>query len=194
MTDDNIDDVVHHLDALILTGGDDLDPRSYGEVDSGACVNSDIAADQAEIALVKSCLDANVPILGACRGIQIINVAHGGKLHQEICREGTDHLPRPKVLDEILAMRHPLEIEPETRLAEILGPESREVNTTHHQAISELASGFRVSARAPDGTIEAIEGTEEQYVLGVQWHPEKLQAPDNQELFDDLISAARARY
>lgn len=193
VTHENLADIVHHLDALILTGGDDVDPRSYGELDDGSCVNSDIEADDAEIALVKECIFADVPILGACRGIQIINVAHGGTLQQEICRAGSAHPPRPKVLDKILGMRHSLEIEQGTRLASILGSQAREVNTTHHQAIRDLAPGFIVSARAPDGTIEAIETTNERYVIGVQWHPEKLNPPDNQELFDDLVKAANER-
>lgn len=188
---DMIEDVVHHLDALILTGGDDVDPTTYGEADEGHCLNSDIEADRAEIALVKACIDAEIPILGACRGIQIINVAYGGTLHQEIAQEGTCHGPRPKVLDEILALRHPLEINSGTRLGDILGTASREVNTTHHQAIRDLAPGFTATAFAPDGTIEAIESTNRSYVVGVQWHPEKLEAPDNQELFDDLVRVAR---
>lgn len=186
-------DTVTRIDGLILTGGDDVDPRSYGEADQGDCLHCDIEADQVEIALVKSCIEAGVPILGACRGIQIINVAHGGTLHQEITREGGCHGPRPKILDEILALRHEIAIEPGSRLAGIFGTGPREVNTTHHQAIRDLAPGFDVTARAPDGTIEAIESTNNAYVIGVQWHPEKLAPPDNQELFDDLVAAARAR-
>ena len=188
-----LSDVVNQIDALILTGGDDVDPRSYGETDQGECKHCDIEADKAEIALVKSCIDAGIPVLGACRGIQIINVAYGGTLDQEITRAGTCHGPRPTVLDEILALRHELDIEPASRLANILGPSPRIVNTTHHQAIRDLAPQFKVSALAPDGTIEAIEPVNDDYVIGVQWHPEKLSPPDNQELFDDLVRAAGRR-
>ena len=183
-------DVVRRIDGLILTGGDDIDPRSYGETDQGECKHCDIEADCAEIALVKQCVDAKIPILGACRGIQIINVAYGGTLHQEMTVEGTCHGPRPTILDEILAMRHSIDIEPGSRLAGILGHETRTVNTTHHQAIRELAEGFEIAARAPDGTIEAIEPSNGGYVVGVQWHPEKLPPPDCQELFDDLVRVA----
>ena len=183
-------DVVQRIDGLILTGGDDVDPRSYGETDQGDCMHCDFEADQAEIALVKQCIEANVPILGACRGIQIFNVAFGGTLHQEMTREGTCHGPRPTILDEILALRHSIEIEPGTRLAGILGTSPRIVNTTHHQAIRDLANGFEVTARAPDNTIEAIEANNGNYVIGVQWHPEKLLPPDCQELFDDLVHVA----
>ncbi len=186
-------DVVKQIDALILTGGDDVDPRSYGETDQGECKHCDIEADKAEIALVKSCIEAKIPVLGACRGIQIINVAYGGTLDQEITREGTCHGPRPTVLDDILALRHDVEISAGSRLADILGSSPRTVNTTHHQAIRALAPGFEVSARAPDGTIEAIEPTNDDYVVGVQWHPEKLPPPDNQELFNDLVRAAAER-
>lgn len=187
---DMLADLVQRIDGLVLTGGDDVDPRSYGETDQGECKHCDIEADRAEIALVKQCIDAGIPILGACRGIQIINVAYGGTLHQEMTVEGTCHGPRPTVLDEILALRHSIEIEPGTRLAGILGASPRTVNTTHHQAIRDLADGFEVTARAPDNTIEAIEASNGNYVIGVQWHPEKLPPPDCQELFDDLVRSA----
>ena len=189
---DMLSDVVDRIDGLILTGGDDVDPRSYGETDQGDCMHSDFEADQAEIALAKQCIDAGIPILGACRGIQIINVAYGGTLHQEMTREGTCHGLRPTVLDEILALRHSIEIEPDTRLAGILGTSPRTVNTTHHQAIRDLAPGFEVTAHAPDNTIEAIEASNGSYVIGVQWHPEFFLADGNPNfvLFEALVETA----
>lgn len=186
--------VVAKIDALLLTGGDDIDPSCYEESDKGSCRNVDPGADQREIALLNAAVERGIPVLGTCRGMQLINVAFGGTLNQRITLEGrADHGPRPTLLDDILALRHPVEIVPGSRLASILGSETREVNTTHHQGVARLAQGFKVVARAPDGTVEGIETEDpEKYIIGVQWHPEKLPATDNQELFDDLVSAAKS--
>jgi len=179
------------VDALLITGGDDLDPSSYGAADEGHCLGTNIAADRSEIALVQAAAKRGIPVLGTCRGIQIINAAFGGNLHQEMLGEGgICHGPRPTVLDEILAIRHDLEIAPDSLLARALGTERRQINSTHHQAVKEVAPGFRAVGWAPDGTVEAIESTQHGHILGVQWHPEKLPAPDNQELFEQFIGAA----
>ncbi len=187
------ENVVSKIDALLLTGGDDIDPACYGDSDKGTCRNVDPDADRREIALLNAAVERGIPVLGTCRGMQLINVAFGGTLNQKITQEGrADHGPRPTLLDDILALRHPVEIVPGSRLASILGCGTRLVNTTHHQGLARLAQGFKVVARAPDGTVEAIEAEDPgKYIIGVQWHPEKLPAMDNQELFDDLASAAK---
>lgn len=190
---------IEALDALILTGGDDVDPAYYGAEDEGVGVDVDPEADAREIELVRAAVECGLPVMGVCRGSQIINVAFGGKMTQEMTLNGlNDHPPRPKSLPEILDMRHDLHIERNTRLHGIFGSEHTTVNTTHHQANTDIAPGFRVSGRAPDGTVEAIEPTPDgkyadKYIMGVQWHPEKLPAPQHQELFDDLVRAARDR-
>ncbi len=182
---------VDRIDALILTGGDDVDPSSYGAVDEGVSISNDAIADQHEIALLKAAVHHEIPVLGICRGAQIINIAYGGTLVQEITAEDNQsHPTRPKSLDEILAMRHSISLAPKSKLAGVLGTADRIVNTTHHQAISQVASGFRPVAWAPDGTIEAIESTDDRHILAVQWHPEKLPPPRDQELFNSHIAIA----
>lgn len=188
---DEAGDVLRRIDGLLLTGGDDVAPESYGAVDEGLSLGMCKQADDCEIALVRAAAEMGTPILGACRGAQIMNVAFGGTLYQDMLADGTCHGPRPAVLEEILAQRHSISIESDSRLAEILGCTCDEVNTTHHQAIRDLAPGFRVSARAPDGHVEAIESADGRYLLAVQWHPEKLPTPQHQVLFEDLVRAAR---
>lgn len=190
---DEVSQIVGMLDGLVLTGGDDVAPVSYGASDEGTSIGCSVVADRSEIALLRSAKDVGLPVLGICRGVQILNVAFGGTLSQEITMEGrAQHPPRPNTLDEILAHRHVIEVREGTRLAK-LGQSHRLVNSTHHQAIEVLAPGFRISAFAPDGTIEAIEAEDDSCFWGVQWHPEKLSHPVDQDLFEDLVAAAEVR-
>ena len=178
------------IDGLIVSGGDDVDPRAYGAADAGVSLETDLTADLGEVELLKQAVARAVPVLGICRGVQIVNVAFGGTLHQDMLGNSDCHPPRPEVLADVLAQRHDLEVAPGSRLARILGSGSRQVNSTHHQAISELAPGFSPVAWAPDGVVEAVESEGPGYVVAVQWHPEKLPPPRDQELFDDLVRAA----
>lgn len=190
---DEVRALVGRVDALILTGGDDVDPSSYGGFDEGVSIANDPVSDQHEIALVKAAVKRGIPVLGICRGAQIINIAYGGTLIQEVTEEGNaSHPPRPKLLDDILGMRHPIRLDQGSKLADIFGTDDRIVNTTHHQAILDVADGFRAVAWAPDGTIEAIESADDKQILAVQWHPEKLPPPTDQELFDSLVESARS--
>jgi len=199
MLPDQIEGAVQILDGLVLTGGDDVHPNSYDGECEGVGIGMDLEADAREIELVQAAIKQNVPVLGICRGAQIINVAFGGKMSQEITLDGlSDHGPRPEKLAEILDLRHDISVDEDSRLCKILSKNERTVNTTHHQANTKIAPGFRASATATDGTIEAIEPEEfgpfaDRYVIGVQWHPEKLPAPQHQSLFDDLVRAALER-
>ena len=181
------------IDGLILSGGDDVHPEAYGVLDEGVSVDTDLPVDLGEIELLKRAVAHLVPVLGICRGAQIVNVAYGGSLHQDMLGRSDCHPPRPEVLDEIIAHRHDLKVAPDSELSRILGVEPRQVNSTHHQAISELAPGLRAVAWAPDGIVEAIESEGPGYLVAVQWHPEKLPPPRDQELFDDLVRAATER-
>ena len=181
------------IDGLILSGGDDVHPEAYGAPDEGVSVDADLPVDLGEIELLKRSVVREVPVLGICRGVQIVNVAYGGSLHQDMLGRSDCHPPRPEVLDEIIAQRHGLKVAPGSELARILGAGPRRVNSTHHQAISELAPGFHAVAWAPDGVVEAIESEGPGYLVAVQWHPEKLPPPRDQELFDDLVRAATER-
>ena len=191
MDPDEVAEMVDRIDGLVLTGGDDVDPSSYGAEDEGVSIANDPVADRHEMALVRAAVQAGVPVLGICRGAQIINVAYGGTLLQEMTLSGSeDHPPRPQQLEDILAMRHDIEIEPGSKLAGIFGQTRRSVNTTHHQAIDSVAPGFQAVAWAPDGIVEAIESTDDKHIIAVQWHPEKLPPPADQELFESLVFIA----
>jgi putative glutamine amidotransferase len=188
-----IDTLIERADGLLLSGGGDLHPDSYGGTDTGLSHDTDPEADRTEIALVQSAARAHLPVLAICRGMQVLNVAFGGSLHQEITRPGGVHRPLPDAPDEILAYRHPVSTLEGTRLAHILGPGERRVNSIHHQAVDRIAPGFRVSAVAPDGVVEGMEYEGDWDVLGIQWHPEKTGEDQEMALFEALVAQARRR-
>ncbi|MTK11847.1 MAG: gamma-glutamyl-gamma-aminobutyrate hydrolase family protein [Clostridiaceae bacterium] len=177
---------IANMDALIISGGYDVNPLVYGEEPISEQGFLCPERDDYDVKVVKIALELNKPILGICRGMQILNATQGGKLHQDISKiEGSyikhQQSSRPDVAS------HTVEIVKETKLFDILG-ESVLTNSFHHQAIKEVATGFKVSARAKDGVIEAIE-KEEGFVIGVQWHPEMMAKKDSRmlDLFKVLI-------
>ncbi|MEZ5420662.1 MAG: gamma-glutamyl-gamma-aminobutyrate hydrolase family protein, partial [Vicinamibacterales bacterium] len=162
------------LDGLLLSGGGDVDPASYG-ADTVSAKDQAAAADQWELALVRGARARDLPVLGICRGMQVLAVACGGHLEQEIAgRAGHPDLGA-MTPDEILDARHAVTIAPGSTLARLYGTSRRDVNTIHHQAVAD-AGELAVSARDEGGMIEAVEGRGSACVLGVQWHPEKLPA------------------
>lgn len=190
---DDADAMLDAIDGLVLSGGGDLDPRSYGDgVESAKDARLD--ADRWEIALVRGAGARGLPVVGICRGMQVLAVAHGGRLAQEIA--GRDGHPDMGDLtaEAILASRHRVTIDPKSALGAIYGTSARTVNTIHHQAVAD-PGGLAVSARAPDGMIEAVEAPGGTCLLGVQWHPEKLPAEEaaaERPLFAHLVAEARA--
>ena len=153
------------FDGFFFTGGVDVDPKHYGEEITGEGVEVDEARDAFEFALYEAVKDSGKPILGVCRGIQFLNVARGGSLHQHI--EGHRQTPVPAI------ERHQqVTVFPNTRLRALVGEEQIAVNSFHHQAIKEIAPGLIITARAEDGTVEAMEDPRHPFFLGVQWHPE----------------------
>jgi len=193
------------LDALLLPGGGDVAPHHFGQQPHPKCGPPDPDRDGVELALARWCVQDNKPLLAICRGIQVLNVALGGSLYQDIEAQvpgAARHDWYPDHPRDLLA--HALSVEPGTRLAAILGfdegspqrPASGrsiplKVNSLHHQAIMELAPGLKMAARAPDGIVEAVEVEGHPFALGVQWHPEELAPKDvgAQELFKALIQA-----
>ncbi len=193
----HFEDYAQWLDGLVLHGGADVWPGSYGETPLQERWSGDRLRDEYEQALVKAFVAAGKPVFGVCRGLQLINVAFGGTLYQDI---GTQ---RPESLVHRDADRydhnfHQLEIVPETRLQGLLaGAQSCKINSIHHQGIKQLAEGFVVEARCPDdGMIEAIRHTGPGYIAAVQWHPEfhrpELDTLDDTPLLNDFLDAARA--
>jgi putative glutamine amidotransferase len=178
------------VSGLLLPGGPDVDPLRYGQ-DLDPSTEPDTESDQIEFALADWALDTGVPILAICRGIQVLNVALGGTLVQDL----PEHAPRPdpdqpRPRGEVA---HRLRIDPSSRLRQIVGADEIQVNSMHHQGIDQLASGLVASAWAPDGLIEGVEGTGSQFVIGVQYHPEELAPhdPAATAIFQAFAGAAR---
>jgi putative glutamine amidotransferase len=176
-------DYARHLDGLVLQGGADVSPASYGEAPLRAEWAGDRLRDEYEMELLHEFVEAGKPVLGICRGAQLINVAFGGTLYQDIATQ----LPeaRAHVSDAYEKLRHELRFEPGGRLAQLYPRgEGAQVTSIHHQAIRQLGRGLAVEARsAPDGVVEAIRGNGPGFVLGVQWHPE-FHAPGDDSVLD----------
>ncbi len=154
-------------DGLLLSGGGDMDPARYGEINTGESRNIDPARDEAELALISRFSEAGLPVLGICRGCQVINAAFGGSLVQHLPTAQL-HQYREETGDQV----HPIKAFREGFLFPLYG-ECFPVNSSHHQAVKQLAPGFRCAAAAGDGTIEAIENPEKK-IYGVQFHPERM--------------------
>lgn len=187
------DELLNLVDGIILSGGGDVDPATYGAQPERGLVEVESARDGAERELLHAATDSRTPVLGICRGIQIINASFGGTLVQDLGPEGTrGHNPQ-RVPDATPI--HQVTIEPGSLLAEVMVDTTVDVNSTHHQAVDTVAPPLRVSARSAEGVVEGIEWSRpDLWVLGVQWHPEAMQAqhPVQRRLFRALIEAARA--
>jgi gamma-glutamyl-gamma-aminobutyrate hydrolase PuuD len=179
------DEVLDRVDGLVLTGGADVDPLRYGEAAGERTSAPRVLRDEWETALARGALDRGLPLLAICRGLQVINVALGGSLHQHLPDLTGDerHQPGPGVFGEVN-----VHTEPGTRTAKLLGPRTR-VRCHHHQALARLAPGLTVTARAADGTVEAVEVPGQSFAVGVQWHPEE--NGEDTRLFTALVDAGR---
>lgn len=192
LTDAEAQRILRRFDALVLTGGaGDLDPATYGAAPHPELFGCDPAADAFELALCRAALDAALPTLGICRGLQVVNVALGGSLHQHLPDvPGADAHGRPGVTGG--ALLHTVDLEPGSLLAEVMGTTRATCTCHHHQAADRLGEGLRVTARAADGIVEALELEGAPWFLAVQWHPEDTTADDlaQQAIFDRLVSLA----
>ncbi|MCK5942514.1 MAG: gamma-glutamyl-gamma-aminobutyrate hydrolase family protein [Planctomycetes bacterium] len=181
------------VDAVVLSGGGDVDPVLWQGEQHEKIYGVDRERDRAEFALVRAAVARGVPVLGVCRGLQVLNVAFGGSLIAHLPDRVGDAVPhRVPPRDPTV---HPITIEPDSKLAAVLGATEVAPPSWHHQAADRVADGFRVVARAPDGVIEALEHEQHPWLLAVQWHPEHVAStePEQQRLFDALVAAARAR-
>lgn len=179
--------IVARLDALIVTGGEDIDPKRYGEKPVPALGDVVSARDAFDFALMDAAMARKLPILGICRGCQVINVYFGGTLWQDLPSQFPARhklLHRQKI--NSAKPHHGLEIVPGSRLAKSIGTTRTRVNSLHHQAVKAVAPGFTVTARATDGVVEAIEG-EKVPVVGVQFHPERLYAQGDLKEFEPIF-------
>jgi putative glutamine amidotransferase len=185
----DVESITDRMDGLLLPGGDDLlPPHPYPEsVRFNAASPEQLDFDGRLIAVAA---ERGLPLLAICYGMQLLAVHRGGTLHYDI---PTD---LPAAANHRLPERgglHAVHVLPDSRLAEILGPSPGAVNSLHHQGVAEPGGGLRVSARADDGVVEAVEGGEGPFCVGVQWHPEKMEGPHRDRLFGAFVAACRER-
>jgi putative glutamine amidotransferase len=180
---------------LVLTGGEDIDPRVFGEERHPATDEPHHARDAYELALARRAYELRVPTLAICRGVQVMNVALGGSLVQDIPSQyetQIDHAPPGKRAERV----HDIRIERDSRLADIVGARQVSVNSSHHQSVSHVPAPLRVTARAIDDVVEAVEAIDPAWwMVGVQWHPEELTAtPEDwdRRLFSAFAEEVRA--
>lgn len=184
------DEMIAHIDGLILSGGGDIDPTLFGEEMLPQSNPPSPLRDQEEFYLCRRALEKDMPILGVCRGVQVLNCVLGGNIYQDIptqCQGALNHrrheMPEEKV--------HEAAVMAGTMLRRITGMEVLGVNSLHHQALKALAPGLVINALSLDGLIEGVEMPGKKFVLGTQWHPEILSGacPEAQALFDAFIAA-----
>jgi putative glutamine amidotransferase len=191
-------DLLQFVDGIFLAGGHDVDPNEYGEEKKAYTCNIDKDRDRIELALVRIAHKKNIPLLGICRGMQVMNIALGGSLYQDVLEEmpgavvhdfhyDAGNKPLPRGLYE-----HVVTLTPGTQFREIAAQEVIEVNSLHHQGIKKLGTGLLPVGLAPDGLIEAIEATNHPFAIGVQWHPEELDDDTSTKLFTAFIAACNA--
>ena len=188
-----LDGLLDRLDGVLFSGGGDLEPQRYASQPHPLVSGVDPDRDELELSLLERLVQRAAPFMGICRGMQLINVGLGGSLYEDLCdqrldslnHQAPDDLPRDSFV-------HPVQVEPDSRLCQILGQASLQVNSQHHQGVRRLAPRLRPTAFAPDGVLEAVELTDYPFGLAVQWHPEWLQAqPPMQALFRAFVDACR---
>ena len=188
-------DYVQLIDGLMLPGGPDVDPTFYGEEPHPKIGMTLYQKDRFEIALIKAALAADKPIFGICRGIQIMNVAMGGTLYQDLESQYPElKIQHPQATLGQFATHH-VELTAGSKLAKLYGRSTIKVNSRHHQAVKAVGKGLKVTAVAPDGVVEGMESTDTDLFLGVQWHPENMwQQEDPQQLvvFQDFLDRIAA--
>ena len=185
-------ELLSHLDAVLFTGGVDVAPTLYGAPMHATVTEIDLYRDELEPPLIRLVLERNMPLLGVCRGFQILNVALGGTLYTDVASQHPNALhhpcsaPLPRDFES-----HAIALEADSRLAKIFGSASIKVNSLHHQGVRDLAPGLWAVGRAPDQLIEAVEVPNKKFALAVQWHPEAMpESAQMQALFTAFIRAA----
>jgi putative glutamine amidotransferase len=180
------------LDGLLLTGGGDIAPERYDSRPHPLVAEVDRGRDQEEIQLFHDAMQMELPILGICRGLQVINVASGGTLYEDILDQRPDSFKHQYSIEKPRTyLAHTVQLDGSGRLPSILGGPEIQVNSLHHQGIRRLAPGLEATACAPDGLIEAIEVPDHRFALAVQWHPEWMQDDAGmRRLFEEFVRAA----
>lgn len=187
---ENAAEIVSELDGIVLAGGEDCDPSLYGEEPHPTVEPMDERRQQNDVTLARVARERGIPTLGICLGVQVMNVAAGGTLVQDIdsqMQTGIEHASDPSD-----RARHDVTIESGTKLSKILPARQLNVNSSHHQAIKTIGDGLKVTAQAPDGIVEGLEDPRHPFYLGVQWHPEDMPGETSASaLFGAFVEAAR---
>ena len=191
-SDDVLTRYIEICDGVLFSGGCDIEPKKFGECTKETCGKIQLFRDALEFSFFKKAFEAKKPIMGICRGIQVINVALGGTLYQDIPTEIPSDIKHRQSEPNTLPS-HEVKILSDTPLMELIGKERMTSNSFHHQSIKALGEGLEVMALADDGIIEAVYYNGENYVRGYQWHPERLSktVSDNKLLFDNFINACK---
>lgn len=186
-----IEPLLDNLSGVCMSGGPDISPRNYHREADAHLGPTEPELDRFELALALAADSRALPVLAVCRGAQLLNVARGGTLHQhlpDVVGDRVPHRGRPGQ-----DAHHPVEISPDSLLAEVLGVTQAEVNSYHHQAAETLGHGLRAVAWAPDGVVEGLEAPEREFMVGVQWHAEAItDQPEQAALFERFVDAARS--
>lgn len=193
MDDSEVQTVLGHLDGLVLTGGGDVDPSRYGGAPIDALYGVDPVRDEYELSLAAEAAIRRMPVLAICRGMQVMNVALGGSLVADIGSQVEGAAEHRKHGVAVHEHQHDVDIDPDSTTAAALGETTLGVNTIHHQAVDRIADALRVTARSPDGIIEAAEPVDDSWPMwAVQWHPEYLGTEDvpSLRLFRAFVAAA----
>ena len=193
MSEETLRGIFERLDGLLLPGGEDVDPAQYGSERHPQLGPTDKERDRTELLLTRWALEEGMPLLGICRGVQVINVTCGGALYQDLTSQRSDlnkHDFFPPSFERF-RISHRVDIEPDSLLARALGS-AHEVNSMHHQGVAKVGRGLRPVAISEDGLVEALEVSELPFALGVQWHPEELAKTDqlHSSLFHHFVRAA----
>lgn len=188
--------IYDRLDGVFLAGGADVDPAEYGEPRRDYCHETDPDRDWVEKKLIEWTVADRKPLFGVCRGLQMMNVALGGTLYQDLREEWPEAI-RHDYFSSATGYRrdllaHPIAVEPNSLLHKLLGAHELPVNSMHHQGVRRLAPGMKATALAPDGLVEGFEGTGDSFLLAVQWHPEELvdQSEGMRSLFAGFVAAS----
>ncbi len=186
----SIDKLLEGLSGLLFSGGGDVDPRSFGEPAGPGLRDVDADRDECELSLARAAVQRGLPFLAVCRGLQVVNVALGGSLIQDLPRDLPGSLVHESQ-DGTSTAVHPVEVGPDSRLREILGRSRLTTNSEHHQAVRRLGQGLAATARTSDGVVEALEIPGHPFAIAVQWHPERMvDEPAMQALFRALVAEA----
>lgn len=188
-----MDPILDRCQGLLIPGGFDVDPKFYNEDPMPQLGTLDTDMDRFWIHAARYALEKGIPVLGICRGMQLVNVAFGGSLYQDLSMMNPQHFLHSQKQNRDYLM-HEVQIDEDSRLCELLGTTSIYTNTMHHQCVKEPGEGLRITARTRDGIPEAMETADGQFIL-VQWHPEELTVsePRMRSLFYDLVKRAEAR-